>query len=227
MAGIQPSLLEFLSELAENNNREWFEVQKTRYKKEEVIFKDFGNTVLEGLQKVDKIEKMKLYRIYKDVRFSKDKTPYKTNRTISFSREGEALRGSYYLHIAPGDSFLGGGFFAPNPADLLRIRKEFEMDDQEIRDIMNDKAFSKAYGNEFVPHDQVKTAPKGFSKEHPAIDLLKNKSFFFQQKFTDAQVQSDNFHKEVLKSYKLLRPFFDYMSDVLTTDFNGVSLLEK
>lgn len=226
MAGIEASLLTILSELKENNNREWFEVQKERYKKEEAKFKDFGNTVLEGLQQVDNIEKMKLYRIYKDVRFSKDKTPYKTNRTISYIREGEALRGSYYMHIAPGDSFIGGGFFNPNPADLLRVRKEFEMDDQEIRDIMNDKAFSKAYGNQFVPRDQVKTAPKGFSKEHPAIDLLKNKSFFFQQKFTDTQVQSDNFHKEILKSYKLLRPFFDYMSDVLTTDLNGVSLLK-
>ena len=169
---------------------------------------------------------MKVYRIYKDVRFSKDKTPYKTNRTISFIREGEALRGSYYLHVAPGNTFLGAGFFAPNPADLLRIRKEFEMDDQEIRDIMNDKAFSKAFGNEFVPENQVKTAPKGFSKDHKAIDLIKNKSFFFKQSFSDKQIQSDNFSKEVLKSYKLLRPFLNYMSDVLTTDLNGVSLLK-
>lgn len=226
MAGIQPSLLEFLSELALNNNREWFDEQKIRFKKEEANFKDFGTEVLEGLEAIDKIEKMKVYRIYKDVRFSKDKTPYKTNRTISFIREGEALRGSYYLHVTPGGTFLGGGFFSPNPADLLRIRKEFEMDDQEIRDIMNNKAFSKAFGNQFVPRDQVKTAPKGFSKEHPAIDLLKNKSFFFQQKFTDTQIQSDNFHKEVVKGFKLLRPFFDYMSDVLTTDLNGVSLLK-
>lgn len=226
MAAVALSLLEFLSELAENNNREWFDEQKTRYKKEQAIFDDFGNTVLDELQKIDKIEKMKMYRIYRDIRFSKDKTPFKTNRTIGYIREGEALRGSYYLNVAPGATFLGGGFFSPNPADLLRIRKEFEMDDQEIRDIMNNKAFSKAFGNQFVPRDQVKTAPKGFSKDHPAIDLLKNKSFFFQQKFTDKQVQDDNFHKEVLKGFKLLRPFFDYMSDVLTTDLNGVSLLK-
>lgn len=157
MSKIHPSLFEFLSELAQNNNRDWFDGQKIRYQNEETNFKDFGNTVLEGLQKVDKIEKMKVYRIYKDVRFSKDKTPYKTNRTISFTREGEALRGSYYLHVAPGDTYIGGGFFSPNPTDLLRIRKEFEMDDQEIRDIMNLKAFSKAFGNQFVPRDQVKT----------------------------------------------------------------------
>ena len=100
------------------------------------------------------------------------------------------------------------------------------MDDQEIRDIMNDKAFSKAFGNEFVPENQVKTAPKGFSKDHKAIDLIKNKTFFFKQSFSDKQIQSDNFLKEVLKSYKLLRPFLNYMSDVLTTDLNGVSLLK-
>jgi len=226
MAAIELSLLEFLSDLAKNNNREWFDEQKERYKKEQDLFNDFGNSILEGLQETDKIEKMKVYRIYKDVRFSKDKTPYKTNRTISFIREGEALRGSYYLHVAPGNTFLGAGFFSPNPADLMRIRKEFEMDDQEIRDIMNEKEFSKAFGNEFVPENQVKTAPKGFSKDHQAIDLIKNKSFFFKQSFTDKQIQNGNFSKEVLKSYKLLRPFLNYMSDVLTTDLNGVSLLK-
>lgn len=227
MAAIQESLLTFLSELAENNNREWFEEHKLRYKEEQNLFNDFGNAVLEGLQQVDKIEKMKVYRIYRDVRFSKDKTPYKTNRTLNYIREGEALRGGYYMHIAPGNSFIGAGFFDPNPADLLRIRKEFEMDDQEIRDIMNNKAFVKAFGNQFEPHNQVKTAPKGFSKEHPAIDLIKNKTFFFKQQFTDTQIQKTNFSDEVLKSYKLLRPFLDYMSDVLTTDLNGVSLLKE
>ena len=226
MAQIQESLLQFLGELAENNNREWFDEQKTRYTKEQDLFNDFSNSVLEGLREVDKIEKLKIYRIYRDIRFSKDKTPFKTNRTLNFIREGEALRGSYYMHIAPGDSYIGAGFFSPNPADLLRIRKEFEMDDQEIRDIMNVPEFKKAFGNEFVPKDQVKTAPKGFSKDHKALDLIKNKTFFFKQSFTDEQILKENFKDEVLKSYQLLRPFLNYMSDVLTTDLNGVSLLK-
>jgi len=227
MAKIELSLLNFLSELKNNNNREWFDEQKTRYKQEQAIFNEFGNTVLEGLQQIDKIEKMKIYRIYRDVRFSKDKTPYKTNRTLNYIREGEALRGGYYIHIAPGNSFIAGGFFDPNPTDLMRIRKEFEMDDTEIRDIMNEKNFVKIFGNKFEPYSQVKTAPRGFSKEHPAIELIKNKTFFFQQKFTDKEIQKDNFSNQVLKSYKVLRPFLDYMSDVLTTDLNGVSLLEE
>ena len=225
MGAVQASLLKFLKELEKNNNREWFETKKDYYKKEETEFKKFGNEILEKLNEHDAIEKMKVYRIYRDIRFSKDKTPFKTNRTISYAREGEALRGGYYLHIKSGESFLAGGFFSPSPADLKRIRQEFDMDDEEIRTIMNDKAFKAAFGNQFEPHDQVKTAPKGFSKESKAIDLIKNKSFFFKHSFTDAEVTSADFSSTVNEYYKLFRPFFDYMSDVLTTDLNGVSLL--
>ena len=227
MTSISKELLDFLTELTNNNNREWFEERKPHFKNLEADFKLFGNSVLEGLNENDQIEKMKVYRIYKDIRFSKDKTPFKTNRTLSFSREGEALRGGYYLHIEPGKSFMGGGFFSPNPADLLRIRKEFEMDDQEIRDIMNDAAFAEVYGTSFVPYAQVKTAPKGFSKDHPAIDLIKNKTFFFEHHFTDQEVMNENFAQIVISNFELLRPFFDYMSSVLTTDLNGVSLLNE
>jgi len=178
------------------------------------------------LEESDQIEKMKIYRIYKDVRFSKDKTPYKANRGVSFMREGEARRGSYFLNVEPGKSFIGGGFFGPNPADLLRIRKEFEMDASEIREIMADAEFLKVFGREFVPYNQVKTAPKGFAKDHPAIDLIRNKSFFFQHFYTDKQVMSKEFSDLVIENFKLLRPYFNLMSDILTTDLNGVSLLE-
>lgn len=227
MAAVQESLLSFLKELESNNNREWFDAQKDHYKKEAEAFKKFGNVVLDNLNEHDAIEKMKIYRIYRDIRFSKDKTPFKTNRTVSYMREGEALRGGYYLHIKSGESFVAGGFFSPAPADLRRIRQEFDMDDEEIRAIMNNKEFKAAFGNEFVPHDQVKTSPKGFSKDSKAIDLIKNKSFFFKHDFTDAEVIANDFSDKLDKYYKLFRPFFDYMSDVLTTDLNGVSLLEK
>jgi len=204
-----------------------FEVNKPRYQKEEKVLKSFCEMIKEGLEKTDQIEKVKVYRIYKDVRFSKDKTPYKANRGASFMREGESRRGSYFLNIEPGKSFIGGGFFGPNPADLLRIRKEFEMDVSEIREIMANPDFSKVFGTEFVPYSQVKTAPKGFSKDHPAIDLIKNKSFFFQHFYTDKEVLSENFSEKIINHYQLLRPYFDLMSDVLTTDLNGVSLLKE
>ncbi len=226
MAGISKSLLTFLQELKQNNNKEWFEINKPRYQEEEKRFKQFGEVVKEGLSVSDQIEKMKVYRIYKDVRFSKDKTPYKGNRGLSFVREGEVRRGSYFLNIEPGNSFIGGGFFAPNSADLLRIRKEFEMDASEIREIIADPNFSKVFGNEFVPYNQVKTAPKGFSKEDPAIDLIRNKTFFFQHQYTDSEIQSNDFSAKVISHYQLLRPYLDLMSDILTTDLNGVSLLK-
>ncbi|MBT8258205.1 MAG: DUF2461 domain-containing protein, partial [Bacteroidia bacterium] len=111
----------------------------------------------------------------------------------------------------------------PHKDDLYRIRKEFEMDDSEIRDIINNSKFKSVWG-EFVG-DEVKTAPKGFSKEHPAIDLIKKKQFIFTKPYTDKEVTSAGFLKDVDKSFTVIRPYFDYMSDVLTTDLNGVSLI--
>ena len=146
MTKVSKSALEFLNKLKKNNNREWFDEHKSEFKEEETKLKDFYNAVLEDLNQSDTIEKMKVFRIYRDVRFSKDKTPYNYHRSISFSRATEKLRGGYYLKIAPGESMMAGGFFKPNPADLLRIRKEFETDDFEIREIIAEENFQKLFG---------------------------------------------------------------------------------
>lgn len=121
---------------------------------------------------------------------------------------------------------MAGGFFEPESADLLRIRKEFEMDSGSIRKILANGDFKSAFGG-FVQENAVKTAPKGFSKEDPNIDLIRLKSYFVVHKFTDQEVLASNFKENLLRHFLLLRPFFDYMSDVLTTDLNGVSLLEN
>ncbi|WP_298420908.1 DUF2461 domain-containing protein [uncultured Kordia sp.] len=215
----------FLNRLSENNNREWFTENKKEFKEIEKEVKQFYNQLSEELNKHDKIDKVKVFRIYRDVRFSKDKTPYKTHFGGSFHRVKPELRGGYYLQIAPNnESFIATGFWEPKKEDLLRIRKEFEMDDTEIRKIISKKSFKEVWGG--FEGDEVKTAPKGFSKEHPAIDLIKKKQFIFTQKLTDKQVTSPDFMKEIGKSFKAIRPFFDYMSEVLTTDLNGVSLIE-
>jgi conserved hypothetical protein TIGR02453 len=182
--------------------------------------------VEEGLNKTDKIAKTKVFRINRDIRFSKDKTPYNVHRSVSFSRAGEDRRGGYYLRLEPGNSLMAGGFFDPNPADLLRIRKEFEMDATAIRKILSAKEFEAAFGG-FVQEYAVKTAPKGFSKDDPNIDLIRLKNYFVVHKFTDNEVFSEDFKEKLLHHYELLRPYFNYMSDVLTTDLNGVSLLKK
>ncbi len=215
----------FLKRLSENNNREWFTENKKEFKEIEREVKQFYNQLAELLNKHDKIDKVKIFRIYRDVRFSKDKTPYKTHFGGSLHRVKPELRGGYYLHIAPNDeSFIATGFWEPHKDDLLRIRKEFEMDDTEIRGIITKKSFKKIWGE--LEGDEVKTAPKGFSKEHEAIDLIKKKQFIFTKKYTDKEVTSPDFMKEVDAAFKAIRPYFNYMSEVLTTDLNGVSLID-
>ncbi|GAA0721843.1 DUF2461 domain-containing protein [Aquimarina litoralis] len=222
---IPKTAFEFLKDLKKNNHRDWMQEHKKRYQSNEKELKAFYAAVVDRLNEEDEIEKTKVFRINRDIRFSKDKTPYNVHRSVSFSRAGAHRRGGYYLRLEPGNSQMAGGFFGPEPKDLLRIRKEFEMDDQEIREILSNAEFQKAFGG-FNTDYQVKTAPKGFSKEHPAIDLIKNKSFFVTKSFTDKEVFSEGFLDNLTYHYRLLRPYFDYMSDVLTTDLNGVSLLE-
>ncbi|GAL67118.1 hypothetical protein JCM19301_2283 [Jejuia pallidilutea] len=222
---IPKSAFTFLK-IRKNNNRDWFNENKPEFKAIEGEVKLFYNALFQNLNKHDDIDKLKIFRIYRDVRFSKNKLPYKTHFGGSFHRAKPRLRGGYYVHIQPNnESFIATGFWEPAKEDLLRIRKEFEMDDSEMRDILENKAFNSVWGDTFVG-DEVKTAPKGFNKEHKAIDLIKKKQYIFIKKYTDTEVLADNFLQEVDNAFKTVRPFFDYMSDVLTTDLNGVSLVD-
>lgn len=216
---------EFLRQVRENNNREWFAQNKATYDEIVKENKVFFNQVYSELQKHDSLEGIHIFRIYKDVRFSKDKLPYKTNFGASFSRTKPLLRGGYYVHLEPDNSFVGGGFWSPNNEDLFRIRKEFEMDTTEIQKITSDKTFVNYFG-ELRGEDGVKTAPKGFDKNHPAIDLIKKKQYVVMRKFSDKEVFSADFQKEIIATFLAMRPLFDYMSEVLTTDLNGELLYE-
>ncbi len=227
MSALPKEVLSFLKDLKKNNHKDWMQENKKQYQANEKVLKQLYAELEAGLNVDDQIEKLKVFRINRDIRFSKDKTPYNIHRSVSFSRAGAHRRGGYYLRIEPGgNSAMAGGFFSPEPADLLRIRQEFQMDATEIRNILADKEFAKAFGGEFHAWDPVKTAPKGFSKDDPNIDLIRLKNFFVTHSFTDKEVLSPDFADNVLHHFKLLRPFFDYMSDVLTTDLNGVSLLD-
>ncbi len=221
---INQSTLNYLNELKRNNNREWFHEHKPVFVKEQALIKEFHNNIIQNLNKHDKIDKYKLFRIYRDVRFSKDKTPYQPHFAASFSRTGAALRGGYYLRIRPGESFIAGGFWNPNKMDLLRIRKEFEMDASEIRAIINTRKFVSVFGNK-LEGAALKSAPRNFDKAHPNIDLIRKKGFIAVKQLTDKEVLSPHFLSNVDNYFKTLRPFFDYMSDVLTTNLNGESLL--
>jgi len=222
---IEKSTLEFLLDLKKNNNREWFNDHKSEFKGVQSQAKDFYHAIMDNLNKRDEIENFKLFRIYRDVRFSKDKTPYQPHFAGSFSRTGKKLRGGYYLRIRPGESFLAGGFWAPNKEDLFRIRKEFEFDDQVIRKIISEEKFVSVFGG-ILEGEELKTAPRGFDKEHPNLDLIRKKGFIAIRKFTDKEVLDPNFLNVVEDSFLTLRPFFDYMSEVLTTNLNGESIID-
>ncbi|MCK0131190.1 DUF2461 domain-containing protein [Flavobacteriaceae bacterium F08102] len=222
---ISKSTLIFLKELTENNNREWFLLNKKRFKELELEMKIFNQALFNDLQKYDEVDKLKMFRIHRDVRFSKDKTPYKQHFGCSFHRKKPALRGGYYIQIAPQNSFLAVGFWNPSKEDLLRIRKELALDASELRSIINEEKFNSVWGG--LKGDEVKTAPKGFDKGHSDMDLIKKKQFIFTTSFNDKEVLSANFFENVVDAFSKARPYFDYMSEVLTTDLNGVSLIEE
>lgn len=217
--------LVFLNKLKLNNNRDWFNAHKDEYQSIQKEIKKFYDEIKLNLEQEDEIEKLKMFRVYRDVRFSKDKTPYNHHFAGSFSRGGKQLRGGYYLRIRPGESFLAGGFWQPNKEDLFRIRKEIEISDLELRNILADSNFKKYFGGVLVG-EELKTAPKGFQKEHPAIDLIRKKGFIAVRNFTDKEVLSSNFLMEVNDTFRALRPFFDYMSEVLSTNLNGESTID-
>ncbi|WP_281231405.1 DUF2461 domain-containing protein [Flavobacterium gelatinilyticum] len=224
---IPKSSLDFLQQLKLNNNKPWFDEHKPEYLIELNHIQNFADALLKALSKTDVLEnasgKKSVYRIYRDIRFSKDKTPFKTFWGGSYTRATAARRGGYYFHLEKGNSFLAGGFWGPNAADLKRIRAEFDLDPETFQKILNSKSFKNTFGT--LQGEQLKTTPKGFDPNHPAIDLLRFKQFLIMKHFTDDEVLSYEFLGQALETFKNMRPFFDYMSEVLTTDTNGVSIL--
>ncbi len=226
-----------MRKLAENNDRTWFEANKDRYKAANEQATAFAKTVQAGLAEYDTLVEGKkpIMRIYRDVRFSKDKTPYKKYWGGGCERAGRALRGGYYWHVEPGgvsgmsidgpaEAFVGGGFWSPEREDLARIREELAVDHDAFRKLLASEPTRTTFGGALHPSDRLKTAPKGYAKDHPAIDLLRNKNFVLIRPFGAAEVAAPNFSEEVVRTFVDMRPFLDYMSAVLGTDSNGVPL---
>lgn len=215
--------LDFLKKLKQNNNRDWFLENKSNYENNKEGVAEFADEVLNLLNQHDQIEtvsgKKSLYRIYRDVRFSKDKTPYKTHWASYFKRATKMLRGGYYLHIESNNSFVGGGFWSPNSKDLKRIRTNILEFGDELENIIQSNEFESTFGT--LQGEQLKVAPKGFDKNHQYINLLRYKQYLLVRKFTDKEVLSPNFAMEVDNTFKAMRPFLNFMSEALTTDENG------
>jgi uncharacterized protein (TIGR02453 family) len=227
MSTIQKESFTFLKKLAKNNDRDWFNAHKEEYLKAHENLIVFADALLDEMNKHDKIEtesgKKSLHRIYRDVRFSKIKTPYNAHWGGGFRRATKQLRGGYYYHLEPGNSFAVGGFWGPNSEDMKRIREDIDLNHEDWRKLLKDKMFVKTFGS--LQGEKLSSAPRGYEKDHPAIDLLNYKQFLLIHTFTDEEVLSAGFYKKINEVYIKMRPYFNYMSEVLTTDANGVVMV--
>lgn len=215
------AVLEFFKDLAQNNNRDWFQLNKSRYEDTKAIGVAFYEALYQRLLAIDEWESYRMYRIYRDIRFSPDKTPYKTHFGGSYKRKQPENRGSFYVQIEPGNSFIACGFWNPNKEDLFRIRKAIERED-DLEVILAQPEVIDAFGG--LNGEQLKTAPKDFNKAHPRIELLKFKQFMLIHHFSDAEVLQADFIDQIVANYQLMRPFLNYMTEVLTLDENGSPL---
>lgn len=219
--------LSYLSRLKKNNNREWFQAHKHDYEQAHQEMISFADQLIAEMNVHDVIEtpsgKKSLFRIYRDVRFGKDKTPYKTHWAGFMRRAGADRRGGYYYRIGIDGAEVMGGFFNPNAQDLLHIRQHLEQDADILRSVIDSKKFKSFFGE--LLGDQLKTAPRGFEKDHPDIDLLRYKQFLVRHDFTREEVLHPEFHKRLSAAFHNMRPFFDVMTEILTTDLNGISLV--
>ena len=224
---ITKSNFNFLKQLGNNNSKTWFDANKPTYQEYLAETQNWAEELLNEVRKFDEIEtpsgKKSLYRIYRDVRFSKDKTLYKTHWGGYFRRAGKDRRGGFFFHLQPGNTFIGGGFWSPNKDDLLLLRQHIEMEGDLLIEAVNEPSFKSYFGE--MRGEALKTAPKGFDKEHEHIDLLRMKQFLVTKSFTDKDVHSEKFAKTMAEGFKKMLPFFDVMTDYLTTNLNGESIL--
>lgn len=224
---IAKASFDFLKQLAKNNNREWFAAHKDAYTRAHENIADFAGALLAEMNRHDTIEtpsgKQSLYRIYRDVRFSKEKTPYNTHWNGGFKRATRQLRGGYYFHLQPGGSFVAGGFFGPEKHDMERIRQDIDHNYETWNRLLTEKTLVKTFGG--LTGDQLATAPRGYAKDHAGIQWLRYKQYLLKHDFTDTEVLSPDFARAASEVYKKMRPFLDHMSEVLTTDANGEPLV--
>lgn len=226
-AQIKKESIDFLKKLSKRNNRDWFNKHKDEYLEAHANIIEFADALLLEMNRHDKIEtptgKKSLYRIYRDVRFSKDKTPYSTYWHGGFQRATKLLRGGYYFHISPGKSYLAGGFWGPESHDMKRIREDIDRNYEDWNKMLSNPTLKKTFGK--LQGEQLSSAPKGYPKDHPAIGLLRYKQYVLRYEFSEKDIYSKDFVKKVNEVFKKMRPFFDYMSEVLTTDLNGEPII--
>jgi uncharacterized protein (TIGR02453 family) len=222
---LEPQTLKFLSALAQNNNKPWFDTHRAQYEAARIDFQnfiqlvidDFGrtDTTIAGLQARDC-----LFRINRDIRFSNDKTPYKANFGASLKPEGKkSPYAGYYFHLEPGRSFVGGGLWMPEAVNVKKVRQEIDYNGAAFQQIINSSSFKKVYGDVYKGSDvSLSKAPKGYEPNHPAIDYLKLKSFIAETHLADAELTKATLHQKTVEAFKALQPFLQFINHALVPD---------
>jgi uncharacterized protein (TIGR02453 family) len=215
---LQASTIKFLLGLKKNNNKPWFETNRKLYESAKEDYTLLVDQLIAGIAKFDApIGELKakdcMFRINRDVRFAKDKSPYKSNMGASFSGGGKkADEAGYYFHFEPGRSFAGGGIYMPQPATLAKIRQEIDYSFDEFKKITENKTFKKYFPKGLEVSDMLSRPPKGYDENNPAIHYLKMKSFFVSMPFTDASLQEKNMAKEIIKAFEAMKPLIDFFN---------------
>ena len=210
-------ILSFLSDLRRNNNRNWFEKNKYRYKEALGYFTEVVHEIIKELGRTEpEISLLEpkdcIFRIYRDIRFSKDKTPYKLYFGAYFSAGGKSgAQAGYYLHFEPEDeSFLGGGLYHPAAEKLAKVRQEIDYNASELASIVKRENFKRIFGE--IQGESLVRPPKGYSEDHPQIELLKLKDFFVIHKLSDKSIKEKNFVRNAVSKYKTMKPFNDFLN---------------
>ncbi len=211
--------LSFLEDLRFNNNRDWFNANRKQYDAARAAFESLVGEILTRFSPIENIGettvKQCIFRINRDIRFSKYKSPYKVNMGALIGNGGRKSAGrTYYLNIEPGESFIAGGVYDPSPDQLKRIRQAIADNADELRSIINHPDFVRYFGG--LRGDALKTAPKGYAGDHPAIDLLKRKQFLALHELNDADVLRDDFVDHVITVCAALKPLENYFHDLLS-----------
>jgi uncharacterized protein (TIGR02453 family) len=221
---LQTSTLKFLKDLKKNNNKPWFDANRKRYDEAKKDFEIFIQELIDIHGKKDKtISSLKakecLFRINRDIRFSKDKTPYKTNFGASINKGGKKAfsTAGYYFHLEPGEAFVGGGIYQPMPEELKKVRQEIDYNFKEFKNIIGSKKFKAVYGDldrsdEFL----LSRVPKGYEADNPATDYLRLKSYIAFQRLTDSDLSSKTLVKKAANAFQTLQPFIDFVNASLS-----------
>jgi uncharacterized protein (TIGR02453 family) len=219
---LQPSTLKFLKDLKKNNNKPWFDANRKAYEAAKTDFAGFIDTVIEAYGKKDpSIAQLKakdcMFRINRDVRFSKDKSPYKTDFGASINKGGKkSMTAGYYFHLEPGESFTGGGLYMAMPDQLKNIRQEIDYSWKEFHKIISTKQFKTVYGDLYMGDDmKLVRPPKGYEADNPAIEYIKLKSWIGFSKLSNSDLISNTLLKKTVTSFEVLKPLLDFLNQGL------------